>query len=219
MCNCAMMCNRVILRVTPLLVALIMLHLARPGVGDENPLSLEVMISRLESGDSAIQGEVIREITQNRERAIHAIMIAAKLERDNTRYEEIAIRGRLFELLGKYRASEASQLLVENIELTHGLRTSNPLHDFPAARALVAIGSPAIPWILGALEVEPISDQQAKLFAEVLRRIDGDSAIVKFRLERGQKSLEERLRSTTARKVIQYAENAERINKLLLNRG
>jgi len=78
-------------------------------------------------------------------------------------------------LLGDYRAEEAVAFLIANIELFVA-QTSDELvpgANYPCAAALVKIGLPSVKGILNRLD-SVATEKELKLFATVIRLVDGD---------------------------------------------
>ena len=82
-------------------------------------------------------------------------------------------RGPAIQLLGKLRASEASEFLVEHVldqpPGTNVILEDFPLNGFPAARALLEIGEPGVRTILSLRKGNAISDEELLLFAWIIR--------------------------------------------------
>jgi hypothetical protein len=90
----------------------------------------------------------------------------------------------LIELLGEYRAVEGANMLVKRIDYSPpGLRDRelHPLNKYPAAKALVSIGSASFPAINRRL-AHPVTDRQLAILAWVIYLIDGEE-LGKYRLD------------------------------------
>lgn len=78
-------------------------------------------------------------------------------------------------LLGTLRASdhhEALELLAKNVSFPAGVFFGDPLSGFPAARAIVEIGSPALRELLHIVERER-TNHELRLVAFIIKRVDG----------------------------------------------
>lgn len=74
-------------------------------------------------------------------------------------------------LLGKYRAVEAAPVLIENLDCPPVMVSGEgfgPFQHYPAARALVEIGEPAVQHILLNTLGRPVSDRHLKVYAYVI---------------------------------------------------
>ena len=96
--------------------------------------------------------------------------------------------------IGQWRLAEAAYTLCRQIDYTSpldpllGRGPHVPLTDYPAAGALVEIGSPAMRAILTERMAEEIPDDQLRLFAWVIYKIDGrELGLTRLNLEAGQR--------------------------------
>lgn len=125
-----------------------------------------------QSHDPQARAEAVRSLIRGRSEIVNTLTrLAASKSGDRlARYVKYdAIR-----LLGAYRASEACDVLIDEIDYAPGMEVSErgPLSRYPAAEALVQIGSPAAERVLTRVK-KPTSAAQARLFAYVVYLIDG----------------------------------------------
>jgi len=100
--------------------------------------------------------------------------------------EAYGARHLAIELLGEYRADEQEvvQFLLDNITLRYNVVVSerSPLTGYACATALSKIGQLATYEISGRLEHDR-TDKELELYAHVIRQVDGEVTITRFRLE------------------------------------
>lgn len=107
---------------------------------------------------------------KEREQAIGYLLRILKMERDD--YVWRAHRCSAAECLGRLRAAEATTTLIDNIDLTSSSPRLGALGKYPAAQALVEIGTPALRQIPPYCSHE-LSNKQIRLLAFVIAQIDG----------------------------------------------
>lgn len=116
-------------------------------------------------------------------------------------------------LLGRLRSPRACELLVDQIEYCSfwdGGAERHPLTGFPAARALVEIGEPAVPKIIARV-ARPVSQSELELFAHVLHLVyspDRTAALVS-RLKAAQRQRKGREFKANLSKLIEFCETTD----------
>jgi hypothetical protein len=109
------------------------------------------------------------QLRRERNQTIRSLLELARSDSDalHIKYEKpFAI-----ELLGEYRSVEACGFLIQQVcspSLVVVVDEPYPLNPFPAAKALVDIGSPAISQILVGRMATAMSQQEEKLFAYII---------------------------------------------------
>jgi len=126
--------------------------------------------------------------------------------------EQVKTIGTAIRTLGMLRASEATDILLDNIAFRDWTKPTPELGLPDSAAALVSIGKPATRAILGRLKSaaggkdEPAlhleGTRELFLYSVVLSRVDG-GVVAKFLLESEMQKVEEKNRSVY-RKVLQY---------------
>mgnify|MGYP000851693907 FL=1 len=104
------------------------------------------------------------------------------------------------ELLGKFRAREASKCLADKImyvpRCVRFIAEAHPLNRFPAAKALVEIGNPGVSEVLVRLTKTP-SENELRIMAFVIYLVDGkELGLCRLQIAQEQDSR----RGSTARK-------------------
>ncbi len=131
---------------------------------------------RLDAEDADERDCARREMIESRRAAIRTQVKLADREPSNLVEEYVkydAVR-----LLGEYRAADGARVLIKNLDYspkrTLVLREEEgPLTRYPAAEALARIGSPTIDYVLACWTSGDISDQQRRLLAFLVYRLDG----------------------------------------------
>jgi hypothetical protein len=119
-------------------------------------------------------------------------------------------RAEAMRLLGASRDPQAAEVLSRNTTFKAGSRRAvlSPVGSFPAALALVEIGSPAIPALYGRL-ARDVPDLEIKMIAFVINEIDG-SELGAFRIRelikrRGQTERQ----SANAERLLKFLETTD----------
>ena len=108
-------------------------------------------------------------------------------------------------VLGQLKATEAVPVLVDNIELAvngpfpvEGFEATLGYPGRPCIRALADIGIPSIERIIGNLGKEPLGDRRLRMYAAVIRLVDGDENAV-LRVQVALKTAKGQRRESLAR--------------------
>ncbi len=97
----------------------------------------------------------------------NGLMFAVRSPRSYRQWSEVT------DILGTMKATEALDLLIDNLDYNNGMTTLGVGH-FPAARATVAFGDEAIPGLVRALKSGSVTKKYLAAFT--LREIGGSSA-------------------------------------------
>lgn len=125
-------------------------------LGKQSPNSRQCVISTMRK----IFAKVIRQHS-------NGLMFAVRSPRSYRQWSEVT------DTLGTMKATEALDLLIDNLDYNNGTTTLGVGH-FPAARATVAFGDEAIPGLLRALKNGSVTKKYLAAFT--LREIGGDKA-------------------------------------------
>ena len=153
----------------------------RPSISESRIALLEQLRSR-----DAVPREAARQqLIAERSRTIESLLELARSNEDEA-YIQRSARQKAFELLGRYRAQEARQFLIDEIEYTWADVSPddfNALLYYPAARALVEIGDAAGPELLMVRMGRPVTDRELKIHAYVIR-LDCGEEVGLLRIQR-----------------------------------
>lgn len=155
----------------------------------------EVRVHDLSAPAPALSAAGIHRLEAQRQKTVDSLLRVAQSPQDTPeadRRKLAAVR-----MLGRYRAYGACGFLVREIEYSSPWM-DNRLHvlrDYPAARALVDIGSPSYHAILSRLS-GAVSDRELRLFAFVVKLIDGkEIGLARLELSLRTERLEQRARN------------------------
>jgi hypothetical protein len=136
----------------------------------------------LVSGSAAARELGCREVRRHRADLIRRLV--AFIDDEKARQERPAVVAEIIRLLGTLRASEAVDVLADQISFGERQYQRLPaLEDYPAAMALTDIGHPAIPALLSTIASEDRGSGRSWLASDCLRRMDGwQITVVRLRL-------------------------------------
>lgn len=186
-----------LLVVTTILVAAVGIML---GVDPTSGRGVVSSVSGLQSSDASIRARVASELREARQKTISELMAVAEAP---SKPEELNSAKELsIDLLGEYRATEAIELLIKNIEYHVSSITFErvPAANYPCVRALAKIGVPSLHAIIRHLD-NPCSEKELKLCANVFRLVDGDDVGV-LRVEIALKKAEGQARKNLEQLIV-----------------
>ena len=154
-------------------------------------------LSEKEGGPADMAGLSERQadqMRQDRKRIIQRLLSVAQEKTPERELSPTSPQVLAIGLLGEYRAEEAVDLLVRNIELFVPRSSFEliPASSYPCVRSLARIGLPALAGILRQLEGD-VTTKQTRLFATVVMLIDGEKM--------GLVRLEDALKNATGKKL------------------
>lgn len=168
-------------------------------------------IQNIQSNDLALQEEGARQILENRQGIISALLTLIEQTPKKIKGSKRNNVLHAMNTLGQMRATEAVELLVDYMDFprpSKGLTADSiPLPDklYPAVGALIRIGRPSIPPILGALENGRGEERVFLLLARwTVYRIEGGRAEAIFRLESELEKAKSSERKAVIRKLLEY---------------
>ena len=144
------------------------------------------LFQELRSEDHKVRSAAWLRLLPQREETVSLLMVVLSHWQSYPNGESAKLRA--IELLGEYRAAEAAGLLVDEIDWPGAdfVRFPDPLGPYPAAKAILRIGDPAIREILESRMGQQATDQEFKLFAYVLwyHYAASDQEVGLFRMQR-----------------------------------
>ena len=155
------------------LFVVIMLAGASLMLAGDIPSVSSSLIVGLTNADATVRAKAESELKEKRKEMITKLMELAKgseIPDDTSSTKELAVI-----LLGEYRATEATNWLVDNIEYQVSSITWDMARaaGYPCVRSLASIGVPSLDAIVTRLEKQ-CSEKEMKLFATVFQLVDGD---------------------------------------------
>jgi len=140
--------------------------------------AISTALSGLESPDAHTRMKAASELEEMRKQTIERLM---DLVKKPSKAEELSsTKEHCIELLGEYKATEAIDMLIGNIEyhvMIKIVETPVPASLYPCVHALARIGVPSLNAIVTRFE-NPCSEKEMKLFATVFRLVDGDELAI-----------------------------------------
>jgi len=159
-------------------------------------------VKRLSSSETTQRRAAYEEGKRHRALLIEMLIEIARKEKSlNTvsSGRELAVR-----LLGEYRASEAVETLIDDIDYAPGMvRAISALGSFPAAEALAWIGPPAVEVIL-AREDAGASPLRLMLYARVIEAVNNDWQIGRMKIEDALQTATGKRKSSLEALLVEY---------------
>ena len=173
----------------------------------------EEAIPRLDAEDATERGLARSEMIESRRRTIHSLINLADQEPTNLVQEYVKFDA--VQLLGEYRATEATALLSKNLDYfprcTVRVSEEGPLTFYPAAEALARIGAQAIERVVNQWTAGGISDRQRRILAFLIYQIDGKELGL-ARLELARKQAADESRKANLSRLIDLYERIDFAN-------
>jgi hypothetical protein len=139
-------------------------------ISEAGDQTLQQALENLQSRNATMQAESRRVLGDARSVVIENLFALARSEPEQRHLMNAKLDA--IRLLGEYRAKEAVEILVEQIEYSppiiavYGDRS--PVSAFPSAVALLEIGEPAVRHMLFWGSMKPRTQRQLELFADVI---------------------------------------------------
>jgi len=156
---------------------------------EDNEAGAATFARRLMSPNGEERARAFAELMKAREKSADSLLIVAHSTGDEP--HQVYARQQAIVAIGELRAVEGIAFLARHLTCSFGTASwhAHPLDRYPAARSLWKIGSPAVPAVLGRLNVD-ISQEEINVIAWWVYSLDGKElglARLKLELETGKK--------------------------------